>query len=111
MDQNSNVENSGRFLNTMSLAMFKVKYGVTKVQKGTVTRKSDGKPMTIFVCVNSRGQEVLRGLVSASMASEGIISKNAQISEMEYLRDGETKTNYMMHHSGNQVELSDFEEE
>lgn len=112
MDQNQNqVENRGQFVNSMSLAMAKIKYGITSVKKGTQECR-DGKPRTAFVCFNAKGQEVIRGLVSSKMAGEEKIAKNAYISEVAYEKaDGTPASCMMLHHAASQLELADFEEE
>lgn len=107
----ANIENRGRFLDSISLGMAEVKYGITNWKKG-IQECKDGRKKMIFVAINARGREIMRGLVSAAVAEQGVLPKNAYISTVEYdASDGAIKTCLMLHNSGNQLELSDFQEE
>lgn len=112
MNQNQNQENLGRFINSQSYAMAKIRYGITSTKKG-IQKTKDGREKTIFVCLNAKGQEVVRGLVSAALESAEKIPADAYLSEVEYERksDGQTTTCFMLHKSANKVELAEFEEE
>ena len=112
MNQNQNQENLGRFINSQSFAMAKIRYGITSTKRG-IQKTKDGREKTIFVCFNAKGQEVVRGLVAATIEGAEKIPVDAYISEVEYERksDGQSTTCFMLHKSANKVELAEFEEE
>lgn len=109
---NTNQQNSGEFRDTMGLAMAKLKYGITRIQRGT-QQTHDGRVKTAFVALNAKGQEVCRGLIADAIAGEAKIPANAQLSMVDYVRqsDGKPSTVFMIHRAASNLELSDWEEE
>lgn len=104
-------EMNGKFVESISLQMAKLNWGITTVKRGNQPCK-DGRTKVAFVCFDSRGREVMRGLCSEAMAKESSIPANAYISKVEYARpDGSIAKCDMLHHSANNLELTDFEEE
>ena len=65
--------------------MAKISYGITSNKKG-IQKTKDGREKVIFVCLNAKGQEVVRGLVSAALESAEKIPADAYLSEVEYER-------------------------
>ena len=82
MDQNQNQENLGRFINSQSYAMAKIRYGITSTKKG-IQKTKDRREKTIFVCLNAKGQEVVRGLVTAALERPEKNPAEAYITDVE----------------------------